>query len=290
MRFLHKIITISLVIIMPVFFSGCTTMSRPGTAVPEQKIKGYLAVHFINVGQGDSTFITSDSGENVLVDVGSPSGGPDVVIYLKKLGVKKIDHVILTHPHDDHIGGIFSLISEFEVSNFYDNGFSNFRSTIFGEYIKVVRADLSKYHVLQAGETIETGSLKIDVLNPLLPPAGNLNEDSIVLRLSFGDMKVLLSGDLGQVGERRLLKVGTELESHVLKIGHHGENDVCSEKFLSKVRPDAAIISVATINKYARPHPELLSRLEKAEVKIYRTDLNGDIVIRSDGKSYSINQ
>lgn len=275
-------------IIIPVFFLGCSAKNITYPDVPQREIKGELAIHFFDVGQGDSTFIHTSRGDNMLIDAGSPGGGPDVVRYLKKLGVKKINHVILTHPHDDHIGGIFSILSEFQVDHFYDNGFSNFSSTMYGDYIERIRKKLSKYHILQAGERLLIGNLEIDVLNPLLPPTGNLNEDSIVLRLNFGDINVFLSGDMGQLGERRLLKHGTALASQVIKIGHHGENDVCSVDFLEEVKPDVAIISVSKMNKYARPHPELLNRLENAGVKIYRTDQRGHIVLRTKGKTYSI--
>ena len=284
-----KIITIFLLIFIHVFFPGCSTTNK---TVPEslpREIRGKLEIHFINVGQGDSTFINVNRSDNILIDVGSPAGGPDVVRYLKTLGINKIDHVIFTHPHDDHIGGIFSLLSDFEVINYYDNGFSNFNSDIYGDYIKTVRENLAHYNVLQAGESLHIGSLEVDVLNPLLPPTGNLNEDSIVLKLNFGDTGILLSGDMGRRGERRHINIGTELSSQVIKIGHHGENDVCSDDFLKSVNPEAAIISVSKINKYARPHPELLHRLEKAGVIIYRTDRNGHIVLKSNGRTYSIN-
>jgi beta-lactamase superfamily II metal-dependent hydrolase len=288
MGFLRNIVKTSLLIIVSLFVFSCSTTSTSHTEPAAQNINLELAVHFINVGEGDSTFIHAGNGENILIDAGSPAGGPEVVRYLKSLGVKKINDFIFTHSHDDHIGGIFSVLDEFEVDSFYDNGFSNFRSTIYSDYIKKVRGDLLKYNVLQAGETLHVGNVNIDVLNPLLPPAGNLNEDSIVLRLNAGDVKILLAGDMGQLGERRLLNAGTELSSRVMKIAHHGENDVCSDEFLQEVQPEKAIISVSRINKYARPHPELLKRLEDSGAEVFRTDRDGHIVFRTDGATYSV--
>jgi competence protein ComEC len=288
MDFRFKINLTFVFIILALIFAACSTVNGSGKASSPRRIKGDLAIHFINVGQGDSTFINVNSSENILIDVGSPSGGPEVVRYLKTLGIKKLDHLIFTHPHDDHIGGIFTLLSEFEVTNYYDNGFSNFNSDTYGDYIKTVRENLAHYNILQAGESLHIGSLEVDVLNPLLPPTGNLNEDSIVLKLNFGETGILLSGDMGILGERRLLNLDTELTAEVIKVGHHGENDVCSVDFLKEVNPEAAIISVSRINEYARPHPELLARLENAGVKIYRTDHTGNIVVRSDGRTYSI--
>lgn len=273
---------------MFLYVSACSTISTSHTEPVSRNINPELFIYFINVGEGDSTFIYTDKGENILIDTGSPAGGPEVVRYLKGLGVKKINHLIFTHPHDDHIGGIFSVLEEFEVDHFYDNGFSNFSSTMYGDYIKRVRGDLLKYSILQAGETLHSGNITIDVLNPLLPPAGSLNGDSIVLRLHAGDITVLFAGDMGQLGERRLMNAGTELKSRVIKIAHHGENDVCSGDFLKEVQPETAIISVSKINKFARPHPELLKRLEYAGVKIYRTDRNGHIVFRIEDGTYLI--
>lgn len=252
------------------------------------KTNSELAVHFIDVGEGDCIFIALPSGKNMLIDTGSPSGGPKAVQYLKSMGIKKIDYLILTHPHDDHIGGIFSIMSEFEVINFYDNGFGNFKSDIYRDYIKLVRKDLSKYNILQAGESFLFSNIRIEVLNPLLPPTGNLNNDSIVLRLIYGDIKILFSGDLGQLGEHRLLNLGTELTGQILKAGHHGENNTSSDDFLKSVKPETAIISVSRINKYARPHREILSRLGQIGAKIYRTDLSGNIILKTDGKTYTI--
>jgi competence protein ComEC len=196
--------------------------------------------------------------------------------------------MILTHPHDDHIGGIFNILSEFEVAFFYDNGFSNFASNMYGDYVKSVRKKLSKYNILQAGESLIFDNIKIDVINPLLPPSGNLNNDSIVLRLIFEDVKILFAGDLGKLGEDRLLNIDAILKSQILKIGHHGGNDATSADFLKEVEPEIAIITVSKINKYAHPHQKLLKRLKHAGARIYRTDRNGNILLKSDGKTFTV--
>ena len=286
MRFLNIVKILFLLIILSFHLHGCAVVNVAATSPAE--MSGELAVHFIDVGQGDSAFVQLSNGENILIDTGSPSGGHTVAAYLKKLGVSKIDHLMFTHPHDDHIGGIFSVLSSFEVRNFYDNGISNFSSTIYGEYLASVRKDLSKYHIVQAGETLRAGDVEIHVLNPLLPPAEHINNDSIVLRLTHGDITILLAGDMGKQGERRLMRAGADLSAGIIKIGHHGEMDVCSDEFLKAVMPESAVISAGRNNKYARPHPELLQRLSSAGIKIYRTDRDGHITLRSDGKTYSI--
>lgn len=247
-----------------------------------------LVIHFIDVGQGDASFIELPDGKNILIDTGSPAAGPKLVEYLRSLQITKINNLILTHPHDDHIGGIFSLLSLFEIDKLYDNGFSNFDSTVYFDYVTAVRGNLSKYTILQAGESLTFHDTRIDVLNPLLPPTGNLNNDSIVLRLIYKDIKILFTGDVSAPGELRLLKVSSDLESQVLKAAHHGENDALSEEFLKAVRPEAAIISAALINRHARPHQSIIKRLSEGNIKTFRTDVHGHIVLKTDGKTFSI--
>lgn len=272
-----------------VFFLNCSPLQVATVNSATRNSGEELIIHFIDVGQGDSTFIALPGGENILIDTGSPAGGLKVARYLKDLGVRRIDYVILTHPHDDHIGGIFSVNAEFSLGSFYDNGFSNFKSSMYGDYLRLVRDDLTKYSVLQSGETLIFGDVRIDILNPVIPPTGDLNEDSVVLRIKFIDFSILLSGDMGKTGERRLLNTGADLKSGLIKIGHHGDNGAGSAGFLKSVGPETAIISVGRINKYARPHLELLDRLKRAGAKIYRTDLHGHIILNTDGRSYEIN-
>jgi len=277
-----------LLIITSILFIACSTTDRIHVETGDPKTYKEITLHFIDVGKGDSTLINLPDGKNILVDSGSPAKAPGLVKYLRSIGTRRIDHLIFTHPHDDHIGGVFNILSEFEIGNFYDNGFSNFHSSIYRDYLKSVRNDLAKYRILQAGEQILFEELKIEVINPLLPPVGNLNEDSIVLRLHYGDVRVLFSGDMGKIGERRLLNIGTELSSHVLKVGHHGADNACSEEFLAAVGPQAAVITISAVNDYARPEPGTLNSLERAGVKVYRTDLNGHIILKTNGKVFSL--
>ena len=260
------------------------TLSLPSLSIADSK----LAVHFLDVGLGDSIFISLPDGDNILVDTGDAAAGPKIVNYLKSEGINHIDNLITTHAHDDHMGGIFSLLSEFKVTVFYDNGFNNFRNTMYRTYIASVRSDLSKYRILQAGESLIFGAVIIDILNPVLPPTGNLNEDSIVLKLTYGEIKILLTGDMGRRGETRFLNSGIKLKSHILKVSHHGDSDSSSIDFLNKVSPDFAIISVANDKEHARPHDKAIARLLESGAKIYRTDMNGTVIVKTDGKTISI--
>ncbi len=275
-------------VIVVLHFLACSSINNMPTVAEKENAYKEIRVHFLDVGMGDSAFISLPDNENILIDAGPPAAGPGIVAYLKSIGVNKIDHLIITHLHDDHFGGIFSILSEFEVGNYYDNGFGNFMSTMYGDYIKFVREDITKYHVLQAGERLVFNEISVDVLNPLLPPTGNMNEDSIVLKIHHGDIRILMSGDLGVIGERRLLNNGSDLQSHILKTGHHGDNNATSAAYLESIGPETAIVSVGGINKYAWPHHEIIKRLEQAEIRIYRTDLSGNIILKSDGRTYLI--
>jgi competence protein ComEC len=245
-------------------------------------------IHFLDVGQGDSTILSLPSGEIILVDAGGLSAGPRVSRYLKDLGISRIDHLIFTHPHDDHIGGIFSIIKEFNVINIYDNGFSISDSEIYKEYISLIKKGPSIYNILQTGTSLVFGDVSIEVLNPQPPPSGNHNRDSIVMKVNYGNINVFMAGDLGSKGERELLKRFPDLSSRILKVSHHGDSDSTSDDFLKSLSPETAIISVGKANKYQRPHQEVLERLNRAGSRVYRTDINGDIIMKTDGKSYAI--
>ena len=247
-----------------------------------------LELHFIDVAGGDSTFIKLPDNENILVDAGDFAAGQERVKYLRSIGAGRIDHLIFTHPHDDHIGGAFNIFSEFEIGNVYDNGSNDPRNPVFGDYIDLVRKDLSRYRVLRAGELLSFGEVKIEVINPMLPLTGRLNEDSIVLRVRYGDVRILLTGDMGKVGERRLMNTETELKSDVLKAGHHGSDDASSKEFLAAVGPRAAVITASKGNIYGRPGKAALNRFAKAGIKLYRTDLDGHVILKTDGKVFSL--
>jgi len=264
---------------------SCLTLVMAGSTTD---IDGKLVVHFIDVGHGDASFLELPDGSNILIDAGSPAAGPKLVEYLRALQVRKINTLILTHPHDDHIGGIFSVLSTFQIERFYDSGFSNFDSSIYFDYVAAVRKDLSRYSILQAGESIVSPPVRIEVFNPLLPPTGNVNDDSIVLRLVYNNIKILFAGDAGARGESRILKVYPDISSWILKVSHHGADDALSREFLGAVAPKAAIISVAMISRDARPRRKVLARLSEMNVQIYRTDLNGNIILETDGRTFSI--
>ena len=281
-RTFHIIFSITLLVLL---ITGCSHNNH--LQIKSDK-NNTLKIHFLDVGQGDSTLIMLPDGTNIMVDTGSPVAGPMLVENIKSLGIDRIDHLILTHPHDDHIGGIFNILHAMEVRNFHDNSFNNHESNLFHDYVQLVRKDQSGYHVIHAGNIMDFGAVKIEVLNPILPSTGLINEDSIVLRVSYGDINILMSSDVRNIGEKRILQSGAELKSNILKVGHHGDRNASTSSFLEKISPEIAVISAGKDNKYSKPHEDALVRIIASGAKILRTDLHGLITVETDGTNYSI--
>ena len=272
-------------LILFVLVTGCSPNNHLQIKSNKNNI---VKIHFLDVGQGESTLLVLPEGIHILVDTGSPASAPMLVEHIRSLGIDRIDHLILTHPHDDHIGGIFNIHHSMEVINFYDNSFNNHESNLFYDYVRLVRNDSSGYHVLRAGDVLDFNNVKIEVLNPIYPPTGNINEDSIVLRVSYGEINILLTGDVREIGEKRILESKAELRSNILKVGHHGDSNASTSSFLEQVDPEVAIVSAGTDNRYAKPHEDSLLRLNASGAKLFRTDLHGHITVETDGSTYSI--
>jgi len=240
-------------------------------------------IHFINVGEGDSILLETQ-GKAALIDTGNLISGPRVVEYLKEKGIEKLNYLIITHPHPDHIGGVFFILPLLKVEEIYDNGqaLGEVRKTcaIYRWYEDLVRKR-KNYAVLLSGDSLTLGNLTLEVLwPPETPSSSDFNAFSMVMMVRGDGFCCLLTGDLTNSGERELLKKGMRLKADVLKVGHHGAEDATSEKFLKAVSPKIAVISVDEDNYWGYPSGKVLERLKKAGVKIYRTDRDGDIVLK----------
>ena len=240
-------------------------------------------IHFINVGEGDSILLEIE-GKSALIDTGNLISGPRLVKYLKGKGIEKLNYLILTHPHPDHIGGVFFILPGLKVEKIYDNGqdLGGVRKTcaIYRWYEDLVRKR-KNYAVLISGDSLTLGSLTLEVLwPPGVPTSSDFNAFSLVMMVRGGGFSCLLTGDLTASGERELLKRGVNLKADVLKVGHHGAEDATTEEFLETVSPRMAVVSVDEANVWGYPSEEVLERLEKAGAKVYRTDRDGDIVLK----------
>ena len=265
-------------------FVGCTQMQSLAEDV--DKIPETLRVHFIDVGQGDSILIqTPHNRENILIDGGSREAGQLVADYLKNHGVEKINLLIATHPHEDHIGGLVLLLKTFPVEKIIDSGkkhssntYKNYLRTILNQKIPLEIANDQKF-------TWEDG-LELSILGPIKKDYEEINNYSVVAKLVYGQVSFLFTGDMEKQAERDILD--KDLGSTILKVGHHGSRSSTSAHFLRKVNPEAAVISLGVNNDYGHPHEITLKKLEKAKVKVYRTDLQGTIQVITDGKQYQI--
>jgi len=246
-----------------------------------------LEIHFIDVGEGDSVLIEAPNGETALIDAGNFITGSKVVRYLNNKNIYDLDHLIFTHPHLDHIGGAFFVLQMIEVKNIYDNGEDLFalarRSDTYRWYDDLARKS-NKYSVLEAGDSLALGEVKLKVLWPPKPLIfSDFNTNSLVIVIEYRTFSCLLTGDLTSPAEAELLKKESRLRANVLKVGHHGSADANSEEFLKAVLPKISVISVNKDNIRGYPSKEVIQRLGEIGSEVYRTDINGDIIIETEG-------
>lgn len=279
--------TFIVLFILGLFISGCAdsainTSSYPN-ALQQQDITPKLIVHFIDVGQGDSEFLQLPNGQNMLIDAGTNEKGSEVVAYLNSQGVKKIDYLIATHPHEDHIGGMDDVINNFEIGNIYMPQVTHTTKS-FESVLNAVKAKGMKITTGKAGLTVlDQEGLNISFLAPCNKGYESLNNWSIVTKVRFGNTSFLFTGDAEELSESEILESGQNLNTDVLKVGHHGSKSSTSTSFLKAVSPKYAIISAGKDNSYGHPHEEILRKLNKNNITVYRTDIQGTIVISSDG-------
>lgn len=262
-------------------FANADLSSTP--VVPD----GECQVYFIDVGNADSILIRQ--GEtNALIDAGERGDGDDVLAYLRAQGVKKLDLVIATHPHADHIGGMADVIDAIPVDKFVMSFMPEDETPTSATYLNMLETlDEKNVPVEEAvPDTVYTlGTARLTVLAPL-SSSDEANNISVVTRLTFGERSFLFMGDAETDVEKELLKSGKPLSADVIKVGHHGSDTSSSQAFLMKVNPDVAVIPCGKGNSYGHPHEETLTRLSKMDVTIYRSDVNGHVAVTTDGGDY----
>jgi competence protein ComEC len=248
-----------------------------------------IAVHFIDVGQGDSILIDTPE-KDVLIDGGPAAAGSVVLSYLGSLNITRIQIVIATHPHEDHIGGLSAILnSTISVNEIMVNG-ETYSSKTYNDFMTLAYSH--SITVAQRGQTIVlTDTANLSVFNPIQPlefSAANdhdyVNDNSIVVRLQAGNTSFLFTGDAEGDAEQSMLNAGLDLRSDVLKVGHHGSSYSTTGQFLSAVSPSYAIISVGE-NPYGHPAPSTIQRLISYGATVYETSQSGTIVASTDGTS-----
>lgn len=246
------------------------------------------SVRFFDVGQGDSALLTS-GGRNAVIDVGTPEGAENLCRKIKNCGVKDIDIMLISHNHDDHLGGGIKVAEAFKIKNLMLPDISHTDSPT--RIIKTVTEDVNGYggksYTAKSGAYFNVGDIKVSVLCQYTE-CSNENERSIVAMAQIYGNKFLFTGDAGKQAENKILKDGINVDCDVLKVGHHGSSGSSTDKFLSAASPDYAVISCGEGNTYKHPHEEALKRLENVGAKVYRTDVNGDIVFFFNGNKLKV--
>lgn len=246
----------------------------------QSNVQGELTLTMINVGQADS-FLLMQNGKVALIDCGTRSTGKDVVSYLKSMKITKIDYLFGTHPHDDHMGGMYDVITNFEIGKIILPEVKAGEVTT-NWYLKLVQEIKDKKHnleIVKLGTIYNLGDATMKVIGPISKPQGNLNNYSTVLKVSFGKFNIIMTGDAEKTVEAEILKSGENLEADILKVGHHGSDTSSSTAFLDAIKPKYALISAKVGNKYKHPIKETMENLQKRNVTVYRTDECGTVVV-----------
>ncbi|MEC1180831.1 MBL fold metallo-hydrolase [Metasolibacillus meyeri] len=260
---------------------GCTIEFQQ---TEQQSVSGNeMSVHFIDVGQGDSIFIQSPNGKTMLIDGGVKGAGKKVVDYLREQGVKKLDYVVATHPDADHIGGLIAVLNSISIGHFIDSGKVHTSQT-FEEMLTLVMDKNIAYNVPEKGDRIDFDKELTTEVIYADENASDNNDASIVLKITYGEVSFLLTGDAGVSIEKQLLQ--ENIQATVLKAGHHGSNTSSSLAFMQAVRPKAVVLSYGQDNKYGHPHAEVIDNALAVESEIYGTAEAGTIVFTTDGVSY----
>lgn len=244
-----------------------------------------LEVTFFDVGQADSILLENE-GHYMLVDAGNNEDGPKLVNYLKNQNIHQFDYVIGTHPHEDHIGGLDNIIEGFDINTFYMPDVITTTKT-FEDVLDALGEKNMTLSIPKTNATFKLGDATVKVLYVGTEDESDLNDTSIVLKVTYQNVSFLLTGDASTKVEEKLNPA--DLESTVLKVGHHGSSTATNEKFLNTVNPKYAIISVGENNQYEHPHTTVLNTLAAHNITTYRTDQDGTIKVITDGTNIEIN-
>ncbi len=261
------------------------TAVRPSLYIGAQQHPD-LKVHFIDVGQGDSIFVQTPGGKNILIDGGRPKAGKKVVQFLRKKNVRKLDLMIATHPDIDHIGGLAQVMQSMEVNKILETGIMHSTKT-YARYVSQIIRQHIPIDIANRNEEIDIDpAINMRILNTHNDSKTN-NESSIALKLTYGKIDFLLMSDVEKEQEKRLRK-RYDLNSEILKVAHHGSHTSTSLKFLKEVKPNAAILTYGKGNKFGHPVDRVIDNLQKVNTAIYPTASFGNITVRTDGQGFFI--
>lgn len=271
-------------VLMAASLCACASGSGGGSS-GASAADGELTVHFLDVGQADSTLLVSD-GEAMLIDAGNRDDAEFITGYLEDQGIDHLKYIVFTHPHEDHIGSGEAVIAAVDVDRIfmmdgYDEGIGgHLKRAIDGQGIETSEP--------APGDTAQLGECRIDFLGPVSGHS-DVNDDSICLKVTHGDTRIMFTGDAGSSSERELIESGADLEADILQAGHHGSSTSNSYYFLREVNPRYVVISCGKDNMYGHPHEEALSRFSDLGAEVFRTDEQGTVTATVDGSDITFN-
>lgn len=249
-----------------------------------------LKIHFIDVGQGDSILIENSGGENILVDGGDRADriAAEIINYLKDRNIEKLDYIISTHPHADHIGGLADIIDNFEVEKVLDSGKIHTSKT-YENYLMKIDQENIDFDTPRQGDKITLKNSEIVFLHPDQNLKDySLNNSSLVFVLKYKNQNFLFTGDIESEIEKELFRENPDLKADVIKVPHHGSDSSSYDSWIKSLNLKIAVIPVGADNHYGHPSPEVLDFYQQLGARVYRSDLNGNVVITADGKNLAV--
>lgn len=278
----RRLSALCLLVIM--LFTSCAYPSEKGifTENSVEQSENTAQFHFIDVGQGDCTLVQSGK-TNILIDAGTGESGGVICEYLENLGIKYLDCVILTHPHEDHMGGAKAVLYNVDTKAVYMNGESS-NAYFFEKLVDAMLEKKIKPIVPQMNTTYEFGPFEVEFISPLRDYE-DTNDNSLITTVKYMNTKALFMADAEKAVEADLVRGSTPIDADILKVGHHGSRYSSSAEFLNAVSPSVTVIQCGEGNSYGHPHKEALARIEKCGGRILRNDTQGTVIIRSDGET-----
>lgn len=273
-----------MVVILLFASSSCSIDVNNNTIIETDELR----IHFIDVGQADCILVELPTDEVILIDAGNRDDSQVIINYLEQVGINDIEYFILTHPHEDHIGSAPEVLDYYDVERVYMPDVSQ-DSQIYRDTISSIENGETELIKAKAGTSIiNSDDISFYVLAPNSMWYSETNEYSLVTKLTYKDTSFLFTGDAEGVSEKEIIDAGYDIDSDLLKVGHHGGKTSTSQEFLSKVSPMYAVISVGRDNPYGHPNSQVLKRLNNSGAQIFRTDEMGSIIAVSDGKDIKI--
>lgn len=283
-NFIAKIFILAVVLIATL--SACSLENFIVDFSDENSVNGTIdsqgvTVHFLDVGQGDAIFVELPEYKSMLIDAGVNGNGDFIKSYINSRGYNKIDYLVATHPHSDHIGSMNYIVSNMDIGQIYMPNVAAATKT-YERLLETIQKKELKIKSARAGmKIIDIDDLSVSIIAPTEIDEDNFNNCSVVIKITYLKDSYLFTGD---AEKEELNSVSADMSADVLKVGHHGSRTSTTEKILKKVNPQYAVISCGTDNDYGHPHKETVKLLSSFDIECYRTDIDGTITITSDGK------